>query len=76
MKPGVNLWSRALIYNRPTRERERELIDCPQMSGPVSCTFAFLYPENTAARRSFIQLRLQQLYLRILVLIDDPVMNP
>jgi len=22
VKPGVNLWSRALIYNRPTRERE------------------------------------------------------
>jgi len=24
VKPGVNLWSRVLIYNRLTRERERE----------------------------------------------------
>ena len=24
MKPGVNLWLRVLIYNRPTRERERD----------------------------------------------------
>jgi len=26
VKPGVNLWSRVLIYNRPTREREREFV--------------------------------------------------
>jgi len=25
VKPGVNLWSRALIYNRPTREGERQI---------------------------------------------------
>jgi len=24
VKPGVNLWSRVLIYNHSTRERERE----------------------------------------------------
>jgi len=24
VKPGVNLWSRVLIYNRPTRQRDRE----------------------------------------------------
>jgi len=24
VKPGVNLWSRVLIYNRPTRDTQRE----------------------------------------------------
>jgi len=43
VKLGVNLWSRVLIYNRPTRERERESYQ------PVDCVFfSFVEPQQTA----------------------------